>query len=85
LNDKKQSFLANSLKDLKVPLEPDTRYIVNVGSVGQPRDGNPSAAYCVYDADKREVEVKRITYDIKTAQKKILEAGLPEFLAWFSG
>ncbi|MEW6009229.1 MAG: metallophosphoesterase family protein [Candidatus Omnitrophota bacterium] len=57
------------------------RYIINVGSVGQPRDGNWRAAYCIFDSEKREVYIKRIEYDIKTTQKKILKAGLPEFLA----
>lgn len=56
------------------------KYIVNVGSVGQPRDGNPLAAYCIYDTDKSEVQIKRISYDIETARKKIISAGLPKFL-----
>lgn len=57
------------------------KYIVNVGSVGQPRDNNPAAACCIYDADKKTVEMKRISYDILTARKKIISAGLPRFLA----
>mgnify|MGYP001596271601 CR=1 FL=1 len=56
------------------------QYIVNVGSVGQPRDRNPKAAYAIYDTDKKEVTVKRIAYDIEATQKKIYEAGLPGFL-----
>jgi predicted phosphodiesterase len=56
------------------------KYIVNVGSVGQPRDGNPQAAYCIYDTDIKQVQVKRISYDIKTTRKKIIKAGLPKFL-----
>ncbi len=61
-------------------IEKDKQYIVNVGSVGQPRDHNPDAAYCIYDTDKKRVEIKRIKYDIETARKKIINAGLPEFL-----
>ena len=62
-------------------MKADCRYIINVGSVGQPRDGDPRAAYCVYDSDNAQVEIKRIIYDVETAQKKIRRAGLPDFLA----
>jgi len=62
-------------------LNADCRYIVNVGSVGQPRDGDPRAAYCVYDSDNAQVEIKRIIYDVETAQQKIRSACLPDFLA----
>ena len=57
------------------------RDFVFVGCVGQPRDGDPRASYCVYDAKNETVELIRINYDIETTQKKILEAGLPERLA----
>ncbi len=57
------------------------RYIINVGSVGQPRDGNPDAAYGLYDDSKKEFILKRLPYNIQAARKKILEAGLPPFLA----
>ena len=57
------------------------RYIVNVGSVGQPRDRDPRSAYCVYDDEKRSVEIKRVPYDLESAQRKIRDAGLPEMLA----
>lgn len=57
------------------------KYFINVGSVGQPRDGNPRAAYAFYDAEKREVELRRLEYDIRKTQEKIREAGLPERLA----
>jgi len=56
------------------------KYIVNVGSVGQPRDNNPKASCCIYDTDKKEVRIKRINYDIGTARKKIIDARLPNFL-----
>ena len=57
------------------------RHIINVGSVGQPRDGNPDSCFMTYDADKREIEYHRIPYDIEAAQKDILEAGIPKELA----
>jgi len=56
------------------------RYIMNVGSIGQPRDGNPKAAYCIYDTDKKNAQIKRINYDIQAARKKIIAEGLPKFL-----
>ncbi|MBI3322997.1 MAG: metallophosphoesterase family protein [Candidatus Omnitrophica bacterium] len=55
--------------------------LVNVGSVGQPRDGDPRAAYVLYDSDAGRVEIRRVAYPVEKAQRKILEAGLPEFLA----
>ncbi|MDD5155168.1 MAG: metallophosphoesterase, partial [Candidatus Omnitrophica bacterium] len=58
-------------------VEKDKRYTVNVGSVGQPRDGNPAAAYCIYDTQKKEVQIKRIKYDVRSAREKIIAAGLP--------
>lgn len=61
-------------------IKPENKYIINVGSVGQPRDSNHKAAYCIYDSDKKEVQIKRVEYDSKTARKKIIEAGLPIFL-----
>ncbi len=62
-------------------LAPGCRYIVNVGSVGQPRDEDPRAAYCVYDTGEVRVEIKRVSYDMDTAQRKIRAAGLPDMLA----
>lgn len=60
----------------------EAKRLINVGSVGQPRDGNPKAAYCIYDPDKNTIEIKRIEYDIKTTMNKILAAGLPNILAF---
>jgi predicted phosphodiesterase len=57
------------------------KYFINTGSVGQPRDGDWRAAYCVYDIEKNVVEQRRLEYDLKTAQKKIVQAGLPPLLA----
>lgn len=69
------------LRDKLVRLEPGLRYLLNVGSVGQPRDGDPRAAYGIFDSEAMTVEFRRAEYDIATAQKKILDAGLPSFLA----
>lgn len=64
-----------------VELEADTRYLVNVGSVGQPRDGDPRACFALHDDETDTVELVRTDYDRALAQEKILAAGLPRFLA----
>ena len=61
---------------------PDSRYLLNPGAVGQPRDGDPRAAYCIYDSTMRVAEFLRVDYDIRTVQEKILSIGLPEELAY---
>jgi diadenosine tetraphosphatase ApaH/serine/threonine PP2A family protein phosphatase len=57
------------------------RYIVNVGSVGQPRDGNPAAAFGVYNTDDESYTLTRVPYDIKKTAEAIRSVGLPDFLA----
>ncbi len=57
------------------------RYVVNPGSVGQPRDGDPRASCAVLDTEAGTVSFHRIAYDVAEAQRKIREAGLPDFLA----
>jgi len=64
-----------------IHIESGKQYIVNVGSVGQPRDGDSRGCLCVYDSDKKTVQIKRFEYDIKSAQAKILKAKLPTLLA----
>lgn len=58
-----------------------TKYFINVGSVGQPRDGDARAAYVIFDTAVGAIELRRVPYDIETTQLKIREAGLPERLA----
>jgi diadenosine tetraphosphatase ApaH/serine/threonine PP2A family protein phosphatase len=62
-------------------IDPACAYLVNPGSVGQPRDGDPRAAYAIYDTDAGMVTYFRASYDVVAAQKKIREAGLPTILA----
>ena len=57
------------------------KYFINTGSVGQPRDGDWRAAYCIYHVHKSVVEQRRVKYDLETAQQKIIKAGLPALLA----
>lgn len=62
-------------------LEPDQRYLINPGSVGQPRDRNPHASFAIFDSDKRTVQFFRVPYDYKKTQTAIIKAGLPRMLA----
>lgn len=64
-----------------IEIESGKKYFINVGSVGQPRDGDWRASYAVYDCDKRVVTIRRLEYDLRRAQEKIVQAGLPEMLA----
>ena len=65
----------------KIKFEMGKKYFINIGSVGQPRDGDWRAAYVIYHVDKNFIELRRLEYDIHSAQKKILAAGLPKRLA----
>jgi diadenosine tetraphosphatase ApaH/serine/threonine PP2A family protein phosphatase len=67
--------------DVDVELAAGRRYIVNVGSVGQPRDRDARAAYAVWDVDVRRITIRRVRYDVATTRAKIAGAGLPSFLA----
>jgi predicted phosphodiesterase len=62
-------------------LQPGVRYLINPGSVGQPRDGDPRASFAIYDSGARTVSIYRVPYPIQRAKKRILEAGLPRPLA----
>jgi predicted phosphodiesterase len=62
-------------------LDPECAYMINPGSVGQPRDGDPRAAYVLYNTEERFVIFYRIAYDVGKAQEKIRRAGLPPILA----
>ena len=64
-----------------VELEPDSYYMVNPGSVGQPRDGDARAAYVIYNSEDRTVTFHRVPYDVFEAQRRIRLAGLPDLLA----
>ena len=67
--------------DEEFELDQPVKTIVNVGSVGQPRDENPLACYCIYDSGPRTIEIRRVEYDVEIAAQKILDAGLPPALA----
>ena len=63
-------------------IDSDMKYLINAGSVGQPRDGDPRASYVIYDDEDAHIEIRRVKYDIKKAQEKILSSGLPQRLAY---
>jgi len=67
--------------DLEIPVDPKSRTIANVGSVGQPRDEDPRACFGLYDTDDAQVTLYRVPYDVEAAGRKIVDAGLPEALA----
>ncbi len=76
-SDKEENFGETE----EVHLKDGKRYIINFGSVGQPRDYDPRASFGVIDTEKRRVEIVKVAYDIEKVQKKIIESGLPPFLA----
>lgn len=76
-----QSVRSTSRQDgltLTLPLEDAGRYLINPGSVGQPRDGDRRAAFAILDDEKRHVEYYRTPYDLPTTEAKMQRAGLPE-------
>ena len=74
-------FVPGEEGNATLELDADTRYLVNVGSVGQPRDGDPRAAFAIYDGDAAAIYMRRVPYDVEGAQRRILAAGLPANLA----
>ncbi len=76
-----QGILSTSLSHEDLELFSGKRYLINPGSVGQPRDGDPRAAFLVYDDQDHKIAFHRVEYDIRTCQEKIIRAGLPPRLA----
>ncbi len=70
-----------SATETRLALQPDVKYLINPGAVGQPRDGDPRAAFAIVDTSSRHVELMRLVYPVEVAQAKIIDAGLPEVLA----
>ncbi len=71
----------NDAESYKLPLKDTAKYLINPGSVGQPRDGDWRAAFAIYDSDEHAVTFHRVPYNIEGAQRKIYDAGLPDRLA----
>lgn len=79
LNEFGELFFPKNLTE--IVLEGKIRFLINVGSVGQPRDGSSLASYGILDMEKRVFYIRRVRYVFETTQKKILSAGLPSILA----
>ncbi|MBC8184580.1 metallophosphoesterase family protein [candidate division KSB1 bacterium] len=79
IEDEKQKYTFD--EEREIALQPNCRYIINVGSVGQPRDNNPASAFGVFDTSTETYELIRTGYNVEKTHKKMIEAGLPEFLA----
>jgi len=77
INDEKVSYI----KSGEIKIDSKTKYIINVGSIGQPRDQDPRLSLCIYDSDEGLVKFVRLEYNIKKAADKILKKGLPSLLA----
>jgi len=71
----------NKAESFDVDFTKEWKYYINVGSVGQPRDGNPHACYVVYDSASKHIELRRVPYNTEAASKKIVDAALPNELA----
>jgi diadenosine tetraphosphatase ApaH/serine/threonine PP2A family protein phosphatase len=67
--------------DTHIQFRPESRYLINAGSIGQPRDGDPRAAYGLVDLERQEMWLRRVEYPVEQAQDKIIKAGLPDALA----
>lgn len=70
------------MEGMDIRIDPENKQLINIGSIGQPRDGDPRASFAIYDDEELTVEIKRVEYDVKKAQEKILKAGLPPKLAY---
>jgi predicted phosphodiesterase len=73
--------VGQAYKDRVVELEPDAMYMINPGSVGQPRDGDPRAAYALFDSETKCVQLRRVEYNIEKTAEDIRKVGLPDTLA----
>ena len=83
--DRLEVHVPNLDDGLPIAVRPDLRYLVNPGSVGQPRDGDPRAAYATFDSESGELVLRRVAYPVDVVQQKIIQAGLPESLAYRLG
>jgi diadenosine tetraphosphatase ApaH/serine/threonine PP2A family protein phosphatase len=80
-NDSFDSVGSAGAPQMQVQMKNGCKYLINPGSVGQPRDGDPRAAYGILDLERNVIRMRRVAYDIAEAQKRIRAAGLPPALA----
>ena len=76
-----QNGVISYITEPYIQVNHNDKFIINVGSIGQPRDNNPAAAYAIYDEEACEVCIKRVEYDVQKAADKIIQARLPNVLA----
>jgi diadenosine tetraphosphatase ApaH/serine/threonine PP2A family protein phosphatase len=74
-------FMPNGAEATTLDISPGVEYLVNAGSVGQPRDGDPRAAFGIYESEGPSLLLRRVVYPVEEAQRRILNAGLPSSLA----
>ncbi|UCD93997.1 MAG: metallophosphoesterase family protein [Candidatus Zixiibacteriota bacterium] len=74
-----EGWIAQRIKNVIECVE-DRKYIINIGSVGQPRDNDPRACYVIVNTEKNEIEYRRVEYDVEKTQEKMRKAKLPDFL-----
>lgn len=79
--DDQKKRLSISLEN-PIKIKDNLRYMINIGSVGQPRDGDNRSAYAIYDTEKNLFQIHRVFYNIRKAQTKIINEGIPEYLAY---
>jgi diadenosine tetraphosphatase ApaH/serine/threonine PP2A family protein phosphatase len=75
------AFVPDGADETTLPLTIGFHYLINVGSVGQPRDGDPRAAFGIYDSEGHSILLRRVIYPVEQAQRRIVHAGLPVSLA----
>jgi predicted phosphodiesterase len=71
---------SDAFNGLEILIERDKKYLVNVGSIGQPRDGNPRLSLCIYDVDKNKIRIVRLTYPVNLTMQKMKEKEFPKNL-----
>ncbi|MGQ9669828.1 MAG: metallophosphoesterase family protein [Desulfosoma sp.] len=81
IQDPRGKVMAVDVPDKSVRLSAENLYLINPGSVGQPRERDNRARFLIFDTDLKTVDFRAVPYDVQRAQEKILQAGLPEYLA----
>jgi len=76
----KKGHKVERIMDFNVQINPKYKYIINVGSVGQPRDRHPQGSYCLWDSEKKSIKITRFSYNNQKACDDIIKAGLPSLL-----
>ena len=79
-NDEVEPAGEQIIDDFKLVINPDMRYMINIGSVGQPRYTDPRACFGIFDDEKKEIMIKRIAYDIGKTQDQMRKYNLPKDL-----